>query len=76
MAATTGIGKLSEIAKDIGEVEFKHTLVAGDEDKLPRLFREALKQPQRRKVYFYDTTQARPLRQRPRAPRARDAGRG
>jgi hypothetical protein len=36
-------------------VEFKHTLVAADERKLPLIFRDALKRPKRRKVYFYDT---------------------
>ena len=55
MAATAGIENLGDLAKDIGEVEFKHTLVAVDEDKLSLVFRGALKQPERRKVYFYDT---------------------
>jgi hypothetical protein len=55
MAATAGIENLDHLPKDIGEVEFKHTLVAGDEDKVPLIFREALNHPQRRKVYFYDT---------------------
>lgn len=55
MAATAGSQDLDDLAKDIGEVEFKHTLVALDEDKVPAIFREELKQPQRRKVYFYDT---------------------
>ena len=39
MAATAGIENLGDLAKDIGEVEFKHTLVAVDEDKLPLVFR-------------------------------------
>src|SRR5918994_314241 len=55
MAAPAGIENLGDLAKDIGAVEFKHTLVAVDEDKLPLVFGEALRQPQRRKVYFYDT---------------------
>ena len=55
MAATAGIENVGDLAKDIGEVEFKHTLVAVDEDKVPLVFRGAFKQPQRRKVYFYDT---------------------
>jgi hypothetical protein len=55
MAATAGIENLGDLAEDIGEVEFKHTLVAVDEGKVPVVFRGALRQPQRRKVYFYDT---------------------
>jgi hypothetical protein len=55
MAATAGFEDLGDLPKEITAVEFKHTLVAGDEDKLPRVFDGALKQPQRRKVYFYDT---------------------
>ena len=55
MAATAGIENLGDLAKDIGEVEFKHTLVAIDEAKVPLVFGRALKHPQRRKVYFYDT---------------------
>ena len=55
MAATAGSQHLDDLAKDIGEVEFKHTLVAPDEGKVPAFFGEELKHPQRRKVYFYDT---------------------
>ena len=56
MTAPAGIGNLDDLAKDIGEVEFKHTLMVVDDAKLPVVFRGALRQPQRRKVYFYDTS--------------------
>ena len=56
MAATADFEDLGDLPKDIKEVEFKHTLVAADEDKVPGIFRDALKHPQRRKVYFYDTS--------------------
>ena len=56
MPATAGTENLGDLAKDIGEVEFKHTLVRADEDRVPVVFPGTLKKPQRRKVYFYDTT--------------------
>ena len=56
MAVRAGTEQLGKLAKDIGEVEFKHTLESADEHRVPLLFGDALKQPQRRKVYFYDTT--------------------
>jgi hypothetical protein len=56
VAATAGIENLGDLPKDIGEVESKHTSVAGDVDKVPHVFRRAPKHPQRRKVYFYDTS--------------------
>jgi hypothetical protein len=55
MAAPAGFENLDDLPDDIGEVEFKHTAAAGDEDKVPEIFGNALKHPERRKVYFYDT---------------------
>jgi hypothetical protein len=55
MAATAGSQDLGKLPQEVAEVEFKHTLGPGDEGKVPALFGKALKQPQRRKVYFYDT---------------------
>src|SRR3954453_7784853 len=50
MAAIAGTQAVGHLAKDIGEVEFKHTLLATDEATVPPIFRQALRQPQRRKV--------------------------
>ena len=55
MATTAQSADLGKLPKEVAEVEFKYTLVTGDEGKVPPLFGDALKQPQRRKVYFYDT---------------------
>jgi hypothetical protein len=71
MAATAGIGDLGDLPKDIGEVEFKYTLAAGDVDKVPGVFRRALKHPQRRKVYFFDTSKLELYRKRRLVLRAR-----
>jgi hypothetical protein len=57
MAATAGSQDLGKLPQEVAEVEFKHTLAPGDEGKLPPLFGKAIKQPQRRKVYFYDTAE-------------------
>ena len=75
MTATAGIANLSDLAKDIGDVEFKHTLGAGDDGRVPPVFRGALKPPQRRKVYFYDTGKLDLYNESRLILRARDAGR-
>jgi hypothetical protein len=59
MAATAGTESLSDLANDIGEVESKHTVVAGDEDNVRLVFQEALKQPQRRKTSTRPTSRSR-----------------
>jgi hypothetical protein len=71
MAATAGTVNLGNLPKEVGAVEFKQTLEADDADKVPPIFGTALRPPQRRKVYFYDTRKLKLFRSRDLALRAR-----
>jgi hypothetical protein len=55
MAIDTAAGDLGHLDPAIQKVEFKLTVLAGDEPKVQALVRKDGGQPQRRKVYFYDT---------------------
>jgi hypothetical protein len=55
MAIDTDAGGLDHLDPAIQKVEFKLTVRAGEEDKVEALLAEKGGQPQRRKVYFYDT---------------------
>ena len=55
MAIDTDAGDLGHLDPAIQKVGFKLTVLAGDEGKVQALLEKAGRQPQRRKVYFYDT---------------------
>lgn len=55
MAIDTAAGDLGHLDPAIQKVEFKLTVLAGDEPKVQALVRNEGGQPQRRRVYFYDT---------------------
>jgi hypothetical protein len=55
MAIDTDAGDLGHLDPAIQKVEFKVTVLAGDEGKVQALLQTEGGQPQRRKVYFYDT---------------------
>lgn len=55
MAIDTAAGDLGHLDPAIQKVEFKLTVLAGDEPKVQALVRKDGGQPQRRRVYFYDT---------------------
>jgi hypothetical protein len=55
MAIDTDAGGLGHLDPAIQKVEFKITVLAGEEARVQTLLQKAGGQPQRRKVYFYDT---------------------
>jgi hypothetical protein len=55
MAIDTDAGDLGHLDPAIQKVEFKLTALAGEEDTVQALLQKEGGQPQRRKVYFYDT---------------------
>jgi hypothetical protein len=55
MTIDTGAGDLGHLDPAIQKVEFKLTVLAGEEGKVQTLLQEEGGQPHRRKVYFYDT---------------------
>ena len=55
MAIDTDGGDLGRLDPAIQKVEFKLTVLAGEEPKVQALLEREGGQPQRRKVYFYDT---------------------
>ena len=55
MAIDTDAGDLGDLDPAIEKVEFKLTVLAGEEDKVQALLQREGAQPRRRKVYFYDT---------------------
>jgi hypothetical protein len=55
MAIDTDAGDLGHLDPAIEKVEFKLTVLAGEELKVHALLEREGGQPQRRKVYFYDT---------------------
>ena len=55
MAIDTDAGDLGHLDPAIQKVEFKLTVLAGEEDTVQTLLQRDGGQPQRRKVYFYDT---------------------
>jgi hypothetical protein len=55
MAVHTDAADLAHLDPAIQKVEFKLTALAGDEAKVQALLQRSGGQPQRRKVYFYDT---------------------
>jgi hypothetical protein len=55
MAIDADAGDLAHLDPLIQKVEFKITVLAGDEVKVQAVLQKAGRQPQRRKVYFYDT---------------------
>jgi hypothetical protein len=55
MAIDSDSGDLGHLDPAIQKVEFKVTILAGDEAKAQVLLEKEGGQPQRRKVYFYDT---------------------
>jgi hypothetical protein len=55
MAIDTDAQDLDDLDPAIQKVEFKVTVLAGDEGKVQTLLQRHGGQPQRRKVYFYDT---------------------
>jgi hypothetical protein len=56
MAIDTDAGDLSHLDPAIQKVEFKLTVLATEEDTVQALLQRDGGQPQRRKVYFFDTT--------------------
>ena len=55
MAIDTHGGDLGRLDPAIQKVEFKITVLSGEEAKVQALLQKEGRQPQRRKVYFYDT---------------------
>jgi hypothetical protein len=55
MAIDTDGRDLGHLDPAIQKVEFKITVLSGEEAKVEALLQEEGGQPQRRKVYFYDT---------------------
>lgn len=55
MAIDSDDGDLGHLDPAIQKVEFKLTVLAGEEGKVQALLQKEGGQPQRRKVYFYDT---------------------
>jgi len=55
MAIDTDAGDLGHLDPAIQKVEFKLTVLAGEEGTVEALLQSEGGQPQRRKVYFYDT---------------------
>jgi hypothetical protein len=55
MAIDTDAGNLGDLDPAIQKVEFKLTVLVGDEEKVQALLQRKGAQPRRRKVYFYDT---------------------
>ena len=55
MAIDTDGGDLGRLDPAIQKVEFKITVLSGEEAKVQALLQKEGRQPQRRKVYFYDT---------------------
>ena len=55
MASDTEAEPLAPLDPAIEKVEFKLTVLAGDESKVQAVLKKAGVSPQRRKVYFYDT---------------------